>query len=390
MKIALLTDGIYPYVIGGMQKHSHYLAAYLARSGVKVTLVHCLASGKKLPELEDLLKDLGIEGNENIEQRVMHFPKAGFMPGHYLKESFNYSERAFKSIESELDEFDLIYAKGFSSWYLLDKKRKGLKTPPVAIKFHGYEMFQDAPSFKVKMEHWMLRGPVKFHHKHCDFVFSYGGKITSLVEELGVSRNRIMEVPTGIAAEWVRTDNIQKKEGKRKFVFIGRYERRKGVEELNEALKGIADRDDFEMHFIGPIPGSKLIKSDSIIYHGKIMEKEKIQAIIDECEVLITPSHSEGMPNVIMEGMARGLAVIATDVGAVAAQVGEENGWMVKPGNAADLQKTMEMVIDLNDSDLLLKRQASIEKIKNGFTWEKVIEQTISAFQRIIAQGTSS
>ena len=31
MRIALLTDGIYPYLVGGMQKHSYNLAKYFAQ-----------------------------------------------------------------------------------------------------------------------------------------------------------------------------------------------------------------------------------------------------------------------------------------------------------------------------------------------------------------------
>ena len=38
LKIALLTDGIYPDFVGGMQKHSAYLAKYLAQNGVEVEL----------------------------------------------------------------------------------------------------------------------------------------------------------------------------------------------------------------------------------------------------------------------------------------------------------------------------------------------------------------
>ena len=40
MKISLLTDGIFPYVIGGMQKHSYYLVKYFAQIGVYVDLYH--------------------------------------------------------------------------------------------------------------------------------------------------------------------------------------------------------------------------------------------------------------------------------------------------------------------------------------------------------------
>ena len=40
MKIALITDGIYPYVMGGMQKHSYFLAKYLAKNKIKIDLYH--------------------------------------------------------------------------------------------------------------------------------------------------------------------------------------------------------------------------------------------------------------------------------------------------------------------------------------------------------------
>ena len=40
MHIALLTDGIFPFVIGGIQKHSYYLVKYLAQEGIKVDLYH--------------------------------------------------------------------------------------------------------------------------------------------------------------------------------------------------------------------------------------------------------------------------------------------------------------------------------------------------------------
>ena len=42
MKVLMITDGINPFVIGGMQKHSANLAKHLTLSGCKVTLVHCV------------------------------------------------------------------------------------------------------------------------------------------------------------------------------------------------------------------------------------------------------------------------------------------------------------------------------------------------------------
>jgi len=40
MKIALLTDGVWPVVVGGMQKHTYYLSKYLMRQGVEIDLYY--------------------------------------------------------------------------------------------------------------------------------------------------------------------------------------------------------------------------------------------------------------------------------------------------------------------------------------------------------------
>ena len=41
MNILFLTDGITPYVTGGMQKHSLVLVKLLLKENVNITLVHC-------------------------------------------------------------------------------------------------------------------------------------------------------------------------------------------------------------------------------------------------------------------------------------------------------------------------------------------------------------
>ena len=50
----------------------------------------------------------------------------------------------------------------------------------------------------------------------------------------------------------------------------------------------------------------------------------------DSCDILICPSYSEGMPNVILEAMSRGLAIIATNVGAIRLLVSEDNGVLLQ------------------------------------------------------------
>lgn len=382
MKLALLTDGIFPFVIGGMQKHSFYLCKFLVKLGVEVTLVHCVSKGEPVEESE-VRKELGIGDVPNFRSICLNFPPAAWYPGHYLKESFLYSTMIYKELEDEWDSFDFIYGKGFSAWALIDRKKKGKSFPPIGVKFHGYEMFQPTPSFKIKLQYMLLRGPVTFNNQNADYVFSYGGKITELVKSLGIDEDRIIEIPTGIEQGWLSSSTRTAVHGPRRFLFLGRYERRKGIEELNAVLQKLPADASFEFGFIGPIPASKKIKDPRITYHGKVMDQEKLQGLMDEADVLVTPSHSEGMPNVIMEGMARGLAVIATDVGAVPLQVDESNGWLIQPTNETELLNALEDALVCPDETLLAKQNKSMLKVKEQFTWEKVAQTTFENLQEL-------
>jgi glycosyltransferase involved in cell wall biosynthesis len=375
MKLLILTDGVFPFVIGGMQKHSHYLVKFLLQQGHQVTLVHCVPYNKNVPSHEELCSVLGVENQSAFSSIGLRFPRPGQQPGHYIRESYVYSEMIHKAVSDKLNEFDFIYAKGFSAWKLLHLKSKGEKMPPIGVKFHGYEMFQKPAGFKSWLQALILRGPVKWNNRHADVVFSYGGKITGLIRSLAVEEAHIVEIPTGIDAAWIRNKIRPVVKSDLHFVFVGRYERRKGVEELHEALGQLLGRADFHFHFVGPIPASKKINSKSITYHGTLDDTAALQRILDVCDVLVVPSHSEGMPNVIMEGMARGLAILATDVGAVSTVVDHANGWFVEPGNASELKLTLEKVLGLDLAELDRKKEASLARI-GAFSWQEIARIT--------------
>lgn len=368
-----------------MQKHSYYLTKLMAERGHKVTLIHCTHYSKPLPSKRETSEALSIKTESNFESIAIRFPKGGLTPGHYLKESYQYSKDAYDIIKSRIGEFDFIYAKGFSAWYLLNKKKQGQKTPPIGVKFHGYEMFQKAPSFKARIEQWMLRGPVSWNNLNADYVFSYGARISQIIERIGVNKEKIIEIPTGIESSWLKSsieENI-----KLRFVFVGRYERRKGVQELHKALNMIGSGFDYEFHFIGPIPDRKRIVRENVFYHGSIVDIESIKKILDICQVMVVPSHSEGMPNVIMEAMARGLAVVTTPVGAIEAVVDDSNGWFFPPGDTHALKALIEQILKVDRAILHQKQLASLSKIQ-GFLWENVIETTIKEIEILLNKYT--
>ena len=122
MNICLLTDGITPYVTGGMQRHSFNLCNELLKAANEVTLVHCVYGKSELPK-NDEVKAL-FENAEHLTVHTLRFPSSSGMPGHYIKESYQYSCAITSLLKDKLPLFDLIYVKGFSAWDLLQQKKK--------------------------------------------------------------------------------------------------------------------------------------------------------------------------------------------------------------------------------------------------------------------------
>lgn len=387
MRIAILSDGIYPYVMGGMQRHSYYLVKYLSRKKVHVTLYHFNQSDFDINKLEMFTE----EEKAYIENIVVPFPKGDKFPGHYIRASYKHSSLMYELIKDRLNEFDFIYSKGFSAWRLLKEKKKDPKAfPPVGVKFHGYEMFQKASKLIIILHQQMLKGPVRWISLNADYVFSYGGKITTLVQDLGVAKDRIVEIPAGIEQNWL-TDHIEPASSKINFTFLGRYERRKGVEELNKALKSlIGENIDFRFNFIGPFNDNEKVISDKVIYHGVINDNAELKKRLDATDVLVCPSWSEGMPNVILEAMARGAAVIATDVGAVSLMVNNDNGLLLEPGNIPQLQDAMKKMISMPKEQLDLMKKNSLEKVKKEFIYDRIIDKFIDRIQAIKSAGNGN
>jgi glycosyltransferase involved in cell wall biosynthesis len=378
MKICLLTDGITPYVTGGMQRHSFNLCNELLKQGHEVTLVHCVYGKSTLPKKEEV--KLLFDQSENLAVYTLRFPASSGMPGHYIKESYQYSFAITSLLKDKFPLFDIIYVKGFSGWDLLQQKKKGkIKTGPVLVNFHGLEMFQEPASFTERMKAYLLKSPVKWNLNQADYCVSYGGKITSLLNGIGIPSSKIVVIPGAVSDSTLLEKKVLPINNK--FLFVGRYERRKGIEEL---MQVVASMPDLEISFVGAIPPSKKMKRANVHYYGEVKDVSALNKIFDEHTFLIAPSHSEGMPNVILEGMSRGLIPIASNVGAVAELVNESNGFLIEPKKTASVCMCVEKVLAMDKDQITILSTNAIDKIKSNFTWSSIIRLTIENFQRLV------
>ena len=239
-------------------------------------------------------------------------------------------------------------------------------------------MFKKPPDFKSKLQHvFLLRNPVKHISQKADIVFSYGGKITDIIKSIGVAPDKIIELPSGAESSNLAKE-IKPVTGTLKVLFLGRYERRKGIEEINDAIASFISKEQkrkIEFHFIGPIPQEKQIQNKSIVYHGEIRDKLKLTKLIKTCDVLICPSWSEGMPNVILEAMALGLTVIATDVGAVNVLVNNKTGYLIN--NSNEIESAIKQICNSSNDEINAKKQNALNFIGSNFVWENLIDRFI-------------
>jgi glycosyltransferase involved in cell wall biosynthesis len=302
------------------------------------------------------------------------------MPGHYIKESYQYSFAIYELLKDKFNSFDIIYVKGFSGWDLLQQRKKDkIKTGPILVNFHGLEMFQSPASFGERLKSYLLKSPVKWNLNQADYCISYGGKITSLLNRIGIPQSKILVIP-GAVSDNTLLDK-RKLPVNSKFLFVGRYERRKGIEEL---MQVVASMPELEISFVGAIPPSKKMNRANVRYYGEVTDAHTLNEIFDEHTFLIAPSHSEGMPNVILEAMSRGLIPLTTRVGAVEELVDNSNGFLFEPKSEEAVHKNIEAAQFLEVEAVLERSSKSINKIRANFTWSQIISQTIENFQRVV------
>lgn len=136
------------------------------------------------------------------------------------------------------------------------------------------------------------------------------------------------------------------------FVFLGRIGERKGVPTLLQALALLGDLDGWRATIAGD---GAVEEARARVAELNLAERVEVRGWADAAAVaallasgdcLVLPSHDENLPMSVIEGMAYGLAVVATPVGAVPDIVSEgETGLLVPPGDPDALAAALRRIV---------------------------------------------
>lgn len=169
----------------------------------------------------------------------------------------------------------------------------------------------------------------------------------------------------------------------RRLVTVGRLVATKGYWTILEAADMLAGGPAaFEWTIVGEGPLREQLEEDErrrrlssqIDLRGALDHPASLSLVRDAdifvlpCEKSVTGS-SDGIPVAIMEAMAFGVPVITTPVGGIPELVIDgETGFLVEPGDAAGLTRTVEEVLyEKEPAELDLVRSAARKKVESEF-----------------------
>src|SRR5258708_27883717 len=117
-------------------------------------------------------------------------------------------------------------------------------------------------------------------------------------------------------------------------------------------------------------------------YHGVYTPPEGCRAFMEILDVFVMPSFTEGTPNSIVEAMACGKPIIASEVGGIPDMIGEESGILVPPG---DMKALAEAMLCLAQNPELRRTMGAAAKERNQklFSPNVVVPLMFPTYRRV-------
>jgi teichuronic acid biosynthesis glycosyltransferase TuaC len=174
------------------------------------------------------------------------------------------------------------------------------------------------------------------------------------------------------------------------IVYIGRMDPKKGLLELVEAAAALRSKHlNLHVFMVGDGPDRPLIENaiqakdaGSYIHALPGCSFDEVADWMAAADVVTLPSYMEGCPNVILEALACGRPVVATNVGGIPEIMNDECGYLVPPRDSGALAEALASSLD---------RTWDAKSISAhwGRGWETVAAELLVIFESVLSDRRS-
>lgn len=130
-------------------------------------------------------------------------------------------------------------------------------------------------------------------------------------------------------------------------------------------------------------PAAGLGPGQEIVVTGRLADRE-IPALMRRSDVFVFPTLADTLPLVVLEAMAHGLPVVASDVGGIPYQLAEDAGVLVPAGDAAALAAAVGALAD-DPARRARMAESARNRVLREFTWEAAAERAMEGYERTLA-----
>ncbi len=282
-------------------------------------------------------------------------------------------------------QYDIMHLTSSASISLLKDlymlklaKSKGIKT---IIHFH----FGRIPDlYKKQNWEWKLLTRVV---KNADLTIVLDKSSYETLLLCGFKNVSILPNPVAPEVNKIVASNKDVNRESNTILFTGHVVKTKGVFELVEACNQLPN---VSLKLVGYIEDDmKMSLNERAKCCLEIMGEMSYEDVIKEmmkCDIFVLPTYTEGFPNVILESMAAGCAIVATDVGAIPEMLGVNDkkryALIVKPKDETTLKDAIELL--LTDDKLKLEFRSNVsQRVNELYSIDKVWEQLFNLWESI-------
>lgn len=172
------------------------------------------------------------------------------------------------------------------------------------------------------------------------------------------------------------------------MLFVGAVWKMKGAHHFVNAVPVLRERHpELRARLIGEVIGGDWLgpmlqrpELKEAVEHRPHMAWDRLMACYDEADVFVMPSvegRGEGVPKVALEAMARGVPVVASDVGGIRALIRHEfNGLLVEAGDEGQLVDAVSRL--WTDGDLRSRLARAGVETAQGYGLDQLIDRMVT------------